>query len=209
MNNKFHPSINGIYFNNFDIVEDSDKIKHIRGDLYSLDQETKEGVCIGYYNPVYQTEENKPTKYFLRLEEDYRSLYKTEGKYESVFNKKAIPLAEYDCPVGLQELISDLEIITILYTFMSNICQTGHFYNMGLVGLINGREDTPDIKVVQIRDSDVVTNEQILDFVNNNIGSIHLDPAYPTLVFKDKSDFEIWQIDGGIMDLVKGDMNNE
>jgi hypothetical protein len=190
-------------------VEDSDKIKHIRGDLYSLNQEIKEGACIGYYNPVYQAEENKPTKYFLRLEEDYRFLYETEGKYESVFNKKAIPLAEYDCPVGLQELISDLEIITILYTFMNNICHTGNFYNMGLVGLINGREDTPDIKVVQIRDSSIVTNEQILDFVNNNIGSIHIDPSYPTLVFKDKSDFEIWQIDGGIKDLVKGDINNE
>lgn len=205
MSNKFHPTINGIYFKNFDIVEDSSNIKHIRGDLYALSPNNSNGECIGYYNPVYQVEEGMSTQYFLRLEEDYQFLYETEGKYESLFNKKAIPLAEYDCPVGLQELISDLEIITYLYEFMRNICQTTIFESLGLIGIINGTEETPKINVIQIRDSNIITDNQIINFINDKVDSIQLNSSYPILIFKCNHDFNIWYVNGKKIDVVESE----
>lgn len=185
MNTNFYPSIHGIHFKNFDMVEDFDGIKHLRGDLYL------NGECVGYYNPVYQTEEDKPATYFLRLENEYQSLYEIEKMYESLFNKKAVPLAEYDCPVGLQELISDLEIITYLYEFMHSVRPNNDFNTIGLIGLINGADTTPLVKVIQINDTGIVSNDQIVEFINNKVESIHLNSAYPTLIFKSESDFVI------------------
>lgn len=205
MSERFYPTINGIYFKNFDIIEDSGNIKHIRGDLYGLSPENPNGICIGYYNPVYQTSENSPTQYFLRLEEDYQFLYKTEGKYESLFNKKVIPLTEYDCPVGFQELISDLEIVTYLYEFMYNICPKTDFSNLGLVGIINGSEETPKINVIQIKDPNITTGNQIIDFINDKVDSIQLNSLYPTLIFRCEKDFNIWYVDGKKIDIVESE----
>lgn len=211
MNKNFYPSINGIYFKNFDIVQDSNHIKHIRGDIYSkgnvisMSSDTPNEICIGYYNPVYQTEENESLQYFLRLEEDFHFLYETEGKYESLFNKKAIPLAEYDCPVGFRELISDLEIVTYLYEFMRNICPTTDFSTIGLVGIINGASETPKMNVVQIKDPDVTTDSQIITFINDKIESIHLDPEYPTLIFKCEQDFTLWYVNGKKIDIIESE----
>lgn len=185
MSKKFYPSINGIYFKNFDMVEDTNSIKHIRGDLYI------DGKCIGYYNPVYQPSENAPTQYFLRLEDEFKFIYEKEGRYESVFNKTAIPLAEYDCPVGLQELIADLEIVTSLYEFMSGIRPHCDFDSLGMIGIINGTDEKPIIKVIQIRDESVRTDEQILQFINDKVDSIYLDSCYPVRLFKTQSDFTI------------------
>ena len=208
MSKRFYPTINGIYFKNFDIVEDSNNIKHIRGDLYAISPENPNGICIGYYNPVYQTEEDKPTQYFLRLEEDYQFLYKTEGKYESLFNKKVIPLTEYDCPVGLQELISDLEIVTYLYEFMRNICPKADFSSLGLVGIINGANETPKMNVIQIKDPNITTNNQIMDFIHDKVDSINLNISYPTLIFKCVQDFNIWYVDGQKIDIVESENIN-
>lgn len=205
MSNRFYPTINGIYFKNFDIVEDSNSIKHIRGDLYSKSPKNPEGICIGYFNPVYQTEEGKPSQYFLRLEEDFQFLYDSEGKYESLFNKKTIPLAEYDCPVGFQELIADLEIITYLYEFMRNICPKSDFSFLGLVGIINGADETPKMNVIQIKDPNVTTGNQIIDFINDKVDSINLNASYPTLIFRCIQDFNIWYVDGKKMDVVESE----
>lgn len=209
MNKQFHPTINGIYFKNFNIVEDSGGIKHIRGDLYALSPENPNEICIGYYNPVYQVEENAPTQYFLRLEDDYQFLYETEGKYESLFNKKAIPLAEYDCPVGLQELISDLEIVTYLYEFMRNICPKTDFESLGLVGILNGsfngNEDTTEMYVIQIKDPNITTGTQIIDFIHDKVDSIQLNSLYPTLIFRCEKDFNIWYVDGKKIDIVESE----
>lgn len=202
MNKTFYPSINGIYFKNFDMIEDSHGIKHIRGDLYAYFPENQD-VCIGYFNPVYQTEAGKPPQYFLRLEEDYHFLYETEGRYESIFNQKAIPLAEYDCSVGFQELIADLEIITYLYEFMNGIEPNGKFEEIGLVGLINGVDKKPIVKVIQIKDSNIRTNEQIMKFIEQHIESIQLNLTYPVRIFKNYSDFTICQVDGKMLDVVK------
>ena len=205
MNKKFYPTINGIYFKNFDIVEDANNIKHIRGDLYTLSPENPNGICIGYCNPVYQVGPDQPTQYFLRLEDDYQFLYETEGKYESLFNKKAIPLAEYDCPVGFQELISDLEIITYLYEFMHNIYPKANFGSLGLVGIINGAEETPKINVIQIKDPNIATGTQIIDFINDKVDSIQLNSSYPTLIFRCEKDFNIWYVDGKKIDVVESE----
>ena len=135
-NNIFHPSINSIYFKNFDMVEDSTGIKHIRGDLYIASDDWRSDECVGYFNPVYQTNENTAPQYFLRLEEKFQFLYQREGRYESIFNKKAIPFMEYDCPVGLSELIADLEIITYLYEFMHSIRPHNDFKSIGMPQVI-------------------------------------------------------------------------
>lgn len=193
MSKKFYPSINGIYFKNFDMVEDSNNIKHIRGDLYISSNDSSSDECVGYYNPVYQTDKNKPTQYFLRLEDKFQFLYNSEGKYESIFNKKAVPLAEYDCPVGLQELISDLEIITYLYEFMHGIRPHNDFSSIGMIGIINGSEETPLMKVIQLKDKSILSDEQIIAFINDKSESISLDMAYPVRVFQGESDFRIYQ----------------
>ena len=204
MSKIFYPSINGIYFKNFDMIEDSNGIKHIRGDLYTYSSEDKD-VCIGYFNPTYQTEAGTPPRYFLRLEEGYRFLYETEGRYESMFNQKAIPLAEYDCPVGLQELIADLEIITYLYEFMRNICPKADFSSLGLVGIINGTKETPKMNVVQIKDPNIIAGNQIADFINDKVDSINLNASYPTLIFKCVQDFNIWYVNGKKIDIVESE----
>ena len=205
MSNKtFRPSINGIYFKNFDMVEDSSGIKHIRGDLF-LAQPDDTSVCVGYFNPVYQPEESKPTQYFLRLEEEYQFLYDTEGRYESIFNKNIVPLTEYDCPVGLQELLADLEIITYLYEFMIGIRPNGDFNTLGLVGIINGTDEKPIIKVIQIKDSNVRSDKDVIDFINTHIESIQLNMAYPVRIFKECNDFKIHQFDGHIIKLVESE----
>lgn len=199
MSKRFYPSINNIHFQNFDIVEDSTNIKHIRGDLY-LNSE-----CIGYYNPVYQTGKDTPTQYFLRLEDSFQYLYEKEGKYESLFNKKALPLSEYDCSVGLQELIADLEIITYLYEFMRNICPKTDFSSLGLVGIINGTNETPKINIIQIKDSNINTGNQIIDFINDKVDSIKLNPLYPILIFRCEKDFEIFYVEGKKIDIVESE----
>ena len=193
MNKKFHPSINSIYFKNFDMIEDSNGMKHIRGDLYIVSEDARPDVCIGYYNPVYQPNENTAPQYFLRLEDDFKFIYKREGRYESIFNKKAIPLAEYDCPVGLQELISDLEIITYLYEFMHGIRPHNDFSSVGMVGIINGTDENPLIKVIQIKDQTIHTTKQIIDFINEKVESIQLNSSYPVRIFKRATDFTIYQ----------------
>ena len=195
MNKTFYPSINDIYFKNFEIVEDKNGIKHIRGDLY-IKSPAKNDTCIGYYNPVYQTSEDAPTQYFLRLEEDYQFLYEVEGKYESIFNKKMIPLTEYDCPVGLQELIYDLELITYLYTFMNSIRPNNDFERLGLVGVINETIDHTTMKVIQIKDKQICTNQQIIEFIDKKIDSINFDHNYPVHVFKNIQDFSLRQRNG-------------
>lgn len=193
MSKKFHPSINSIYFKNFDIVEDSSGIKHIRGDLYIASGDSRLDECIGYFNPVYQPGENMPTQYFLRLEDKFHFIYKKEGRYESIFNKKAIPLAEYDCPVGFQELLADLEIITYLYEFMHGIRPHNDFKSVGMVGIINGADEHPIVKVIQIRDETISSNKQILEFINDKVDSIQLNPQYPVQIFKAATDFTIYQ----------------
>ena len=200
--NKFFPSINNIYFKNFDIVEDSNGIRHIRGDLY-IKTPFNNDQCIGHYNPVYQSNEDAQPQYFLRLEEDYQFLYETEGKYESIFNKKCIPLAEYDCPVGLKELIADLEIVTYLYEFMHGIRPHNDFEQLGMVGIINGADENPIIKVIQIKDKTVCTDVQIVDFINSKVDSIQLNNEYHVRIFKNTSDFTIWQQDGKLLDVVE------
>lgn len=193
MNKKFYPSINSIYFKNFDMVEDSSGIKHIRGDLYIASGDARPDVCIGYYNPVYQPNENTAPQYFLRLEDNYKFIYEREGHYESIFNKKAIPLAEYDCPVGLQELISDLEMITYLYEFMHGIRPHNDFTALGMIGIINGADENPLIKVIQIKDKSIHTTKQIIDFINDKVDTIQLNSAYPVRLFKRATDFTIYQ----------------
>ena len=200
--NKFYPSINDIYFKNFDIVEDSTGIKHLRGDLYLISHENSnwdDNECMGYYNPVYQTSENAPTQYFLRLEEKFQYIYEREGKYESMFNKNRIPLTEYDCPVGLQELIADLEVITYLYEFMHNVKPDNDFLSIGLTGIINGADDKPIIKILQIKDNEIRSNSQIIDFITEKVDSIYLNTDYPVRVFKTASDFTFYQAENVIM----------
>lgn len=191
MSKQFHPSINGIYFKNFDMVEDSAGIKHIRGDLY-LSANGKSD-CIGYFNPVYQPSENSTPQYFLRLEDDFKFLYHSEGHYESIFNKKAIPLAEYDCLVGLQELLADLEIITYLYEFMHGIRPHNDFESIGMVGIINNTDDNPLIKVIQIKDKEINTTKKIVQFIDEKVESIQLNSSYPVRIFKNENDFTIYQ----------------
>lgn len=193
MNKKFYPSINNIYFKNFDMVEDSAGVKHLRGDLYMVSGDLRPDACIGYYNPVYQPNENTAPQYFLRLTDDFKFIYEREGRYESIFNKKAIPLAEYDCPVGLQELISDLEIITYLYEFMHNIRSHDDFISSGLIGIINGADENPLIKIIQIKDKSIQTTDQIIDFINDRVDTIQLNSAYPVKIFKSTTDFTIYQ----------------
>lgn len=192
MNKKFHPSINSIYFKNFDMIEDSNGMKHIRGDLYIASGDSRPDECIGYFNPVYQPGENMPTQYFLRLEDKFHFIYKKEGRYESIFNKKAIPLAEYDCPVGFQELLADLEIITYLYEFMHGIRPHNDFKSIGMVGIINGADEHPIVKVIQIKDETISSNKQILEFINDKVDSIQLNPQYPVQIFKAATDFTIY-----------------
>ena len=203
-NNKFYPSINGIYFKNFDMVEDFNSIKHIRGDLYITSPDNPNGECVGYYNPVYQTEEGKPSQYFLRLEDSYQFLYETEGRYESIFNKKAVPFTEYDCPVGLQELIADLEIITYLYEFMSGIRPNCDFESIGMVGIINGTAERPIIKVIQIKDKNIQSDSQIMEFITTKVESIQLNPEYLVRFFKCCEDFTINQSNGKIINVYEG-----
>lgn len=205
MSNKFYPSINGIYFKNFDIVEDDSGLKHIRGDLYSFAPDNGDGVCIGYYNPVYQTEHSSKPQYFLRLEDDFQFLYDTEGKYESLFNQIAVPLNEYHCSVGLMELIADLELITCLYTFMASIVPDVYFEQIGLTGIINGSPDHPTIKVIKIMDSEVCTQRQVIDFVKNKALSIQLDDKYHTRIFRTLNDFTIWYVDGKQLNVIKSE----
>ena len=192
MSKTFHPSINSIYFKNFDMVEDSNGIKHIRGDLYVASGDSRPDVCIGYYNPVYQPNENSAPQYFLRLEDDFKFLYKQEGHYESIFNKNAIPLAEYDCPVGFQELLSDLEIITYLYEFMHGIRPHNDFKSVGIIGIINGTDNNPLIKVIQIKDPLIHNTKQIIEFIDTKVDSIQLNPSYPIKIFKNTTDFTIY-----------------
>ena len=192
--NRFHPSINRIYFDNFDLVEDYNGIKHIRGDLYMYTEDNSKSTCIGYYNPVYQPEKDGPTQYFLRLEEKYRGLYVEQGKYESLFNKNVVPLTDYSCPVGLQELISDLEIITYLYEFMAGIRPQHDFESIGMIGIINGAEEQPMIKVIQIKDKEIRSDKQIIEFVENQVESINLNMGYPVKIFKNVDDFSIIHI---------------
>lgn len=208
MSNAFYPSINGIYFKNFDIVEDANGIKHIRGDLHTKTPFNNNNTCIGHYNPVYQTSEDSQPQYFLRLKEDYQFLYDTEGKYESIFNKKMIPLAEYDCPVGFQELISDLEIVTYLYEFMRRICPKADFSSLNLVGIINGADETPKMNVIQIKDPNIISDNQIINFINDKVDSIQLNSLYPTLIFRCCKDFTIWYVDGKIIDIIESENNN-
>jgi hypothetical protein len=201
MNSKFYPSINNIYFKNFDIVEDSYGMKHIRGDLFMASSDNSDGVCVGYYNPVYQTENAKHTQCFLRIEEEYSFIHDQENHYESIFNKKAIPLSESECDVGLHELIFDLEIITYLYEFMHNIRPNNDFDAIGLVGIINGSMDRPLMKILQIKDNNLSTDDQIIDFIAKNVSSIVLDSNYPTMIFKHYKDFTIHYVDGKKIDV--------
>lgn len=201
MNKNFYPSINGIYFKNFDMFETNEGLKRIRGDLYMLLEDSE--TCIGYFNPSYQTEANSRPQYFLRLEENFQFLYETEKRYESFFNKNAVPLTEYDCPVGFTELIADLEIITYLYTFMNNIRPQNDFEALGLVGIINGAGDNPTIKVLQIKDAEMRTGQQIIEFIQDKVSSIQLDLSYPVRIFKRQDDFELLQRNGKMLDFIK------
>ena len=202
MNDIFYPSINGIYFKNFDMVEDSDGMKHIRGDLYQMISDA-EDKCVGHYNPVYQTENNKETQFFLRIEDDFKFLYDTEEKYESLFNKVHVPLTEYVCPVGLSELIADLEIITYLYEFMKHIKPDCAFESLGLVGIINGANEQCLMRVVQIKDKDICSQKQIIEFIDEKIPSITLDKTYPVKLFRHQEDFNIRYVDGKILNIVQ------
>ena len=201
MNNKFNPSINGIYFKNFDLIEDHNGVKHIRGDMYTSSSDGNEQ-CIGYFNPAYQAEPNDTPQYFLRLEEDFKYLYDSEGKYESIFNKYAVPLSESDCPVGFQELISDLELITYLYTFLHTIIPNDDFDSVGMIGIINATDEKPIINALKIKDSTQRSNEQIIEFINDNVKSLHLNLSYPVKLFKHQNDFTVWQKNGKILDFV-------
>jgi hypothetical protein len=174
------------------MIEDSSSVKHIRGDLYISSGDDRPDVCIGYFNPLYQVNEHTPPRYLLRLEDDFQFIAQRENRYESIFNKKAVPLAEYDCPVGLQELLSDLEIITYLYEFMHGIRPHNDFTSIGMTGVINGAEDTPLIKVIQIKDPAIHTTKQIVDFIDQKVDSIQLNSAYPVRIFRDTGDFTIY-----------------
>jgi hypothetical protein len=186
-------------------VEDDCGLKHIKGDLYSLSPDNSDGVCVGYFNPIYQADSSSKPQYFLRLEDDFQFLYDTEGKYESLFNQIAVPLKEYHCAVGFTELIADLELITCLYAFMSNIVPDGNFEQTGLTGVINGAQDHPTIKVIKIMDESVCTQRQVIDFIKNKVLSVQLDDKYHTRIFRTLNDFSIWYVDGKQLNVVKGE----
>lgn len=195
MKNNFQPSINGISFKNYDIIEDAEGIRRVRGDLYF------DGNKIGKYDPAHQENENDIPTLYLNIEEKYSFVYTTNDKYESFFNKNAVPLAEYDCPVGLTELLLDLEIITYLYSFMNSIRPHNDFENIGMVGIINGQlTEKPIIKVISIKDKRCTSKEQIIDFVKSKTQSIVLNNNYPVRVFSSESDFTITYINGRLFD---------
>ena len=147
MKKKFQPSINGVYFKNYDIIEDAEGMRRVRGDLYLA------GNKIGKYDPAHQENENDIPTLYLNIDEKYNSVCEANSKYESFFNQNAVPLAEYDCPVGFTELLLDLEIVTYLYSFMNQIRPNNDFERIGLAGIINGHlSEKPIIKVISIKD---------------------------------------------------------
>jgi hypothetical protein len=86
---------------------------------------------------------------------------------------------------------------------MNGIGPNGRFEAIGLVGLINGVDEKPIVRVIQIKDSEIRTNEQIMEFIEKHIESVQLNLAYPVRIFKNCSDFTIWQVDGKMLDVVK------
>jgi hypothetical protein len=86
---------------------------------------------------------------------------------------------------------------------MHGIRPHNDFEKLGMVGIINGTDENPIIKVIQIKDETICTNEQIIDFINSKVESIQLNNEYYVRVFKNTCDFTIWQRDGKLLDVVE------
>ena len=47
------------------------------------------------------------------------------------------------------------------------------------------------------------TGQQIIDFIQDKVGSIQLDLTYPVRIFKRQDDFELLQQNGKMLDFIK------
>lgn len=181
----FYPSINGVCFKNYKIVQSSSFTKHIKGDIYYQDK------CIGYYDPLYHSENTLTTKPFIRIEDsDIENLFK---KYRSIFCVNAVSNTlpnDYDC--GFLGLMKDLEYLTFLYSFMHQIKDDDKFENIKLIGIINNEF----IQVFQLKDNNINTDtdREIINFFKEKIEQYVtgcLDNNYPIKLFKKLEDFKI------------------
>lgn len=181
MKETMKPSINGIYFENYDIVRGADFSNHIKGDIYY------NGECVGYYDPLYHNSDTVQTTTFVRLE-DQLIVEKNAG-YVSLF---ANDLTSSEKTYGVEELLKDLEYITYMYQFLHHIQPDDDFESKRLIGLINNEF----MQVVNIIDKSVdISNYQaVVKYYNDNIvekGGQQLDNNYPTFLFRRLNDFKI------------------
>ena len=175
----FYPSINGVYFKNYKIVQSSSFTKHIKGDIYCQDK------CIGYYDPLYRDDDVLATKPFIRIEDDdIESIFKN---YRSIF---CANILANDCTCGFSELMKDLEYLTFLYSFMNQIKPDNNFDNIKLIGIINNEF----MQVFQLKDNSIKTDKEIINFFKEKIEQCvtgSLDNNYPIKLFKTLQDFKI------------------
>ena len=175
----FHPSINGISFgSNCEMVMDETFSRHIKGDIFYEKQ------CIGYYDPLYQKDRKFVPQEFIRIEnQDFVNKY---ANYRSIFAYNYILGTENS--VGFEELLKDLEFMTYIYTFMHSVKKDDKFEDIGLVGIVNNEF----IKVIQIKDKNIQTKEEIIKFYKEKISDYgNLDNNYPIQIFRNISDFSI------------------
>ena len=160
------------------MVMDETFSRHIKGDIFYEKQ------CIGYYDPLYQKDRKFVPQEFIRVEnQDFVNKY---TNYRSIFAYNCILGAENS--VGFEELLKDLEFMTYIYSFMHSVKKDDKFEDIGLVGIVNNEF----MKVIQIKDKDIKTKEEIIKFYKEKISDYgNLDNNYPIQIFKNISDFSI------------------
>jgi hypothetical protein len=175
----FYPSIYGISFYNYQLINATDFTKHIKGDIYY------QGKCIGYYDPLYHEGDTIQTKPFIRIEsEEVESLFKD---YYSIF---ASNIMTGDLKRGFPELMKDLEYLTYLYTFMHNVQPNDRFEDIRLIGIINNEF----IQAFQLKDNTIVSDRDIIHFFKDKIEQYvtgKLNDCYPIKLFQKLEDFKI------------------
>ena len=174
-------SINGVYFENYDIVRGADFSNHIKGDIYY------NGECVGYYDPLYHNSDTVQTTTFVRLEDQL--IAEKNAGYVSLF---ANDLTNPEKIYGVEELLKDLEYITYMYQFLHHIQPDDDFESKRLVGLINNEF----MQVVSIIDKsvDISNHQAVVKYYNDNIaekGGQKLNENYPTFLFRRLDDFTI------------------
>ena len=108
------------------------------------------------------------------------------ANYRSIFAYNCILGAENS--VGFEELLKDLEFMTYIYSFMHSVKNDDKFEDAGLVGIVNNEF----MKVIQIKDKDIKTKEEIIKFYKEKISDYgNLDDNYPIQIFRNISDFSV------------------